>query len=141
MLYPPTFNLRSVERDGTGDRQLTFGDQSYEEPDVHMSGMLAASRVRVLQSDIWKFPVNGTPAENTRRGIPITHQTGHAQTPSISPDESEVVYLSDSRRPRQPVDSPDRRFGRSSDYLRAESRDLGRRSDVVAERATRSCSS
>ena len=95
VLYPPTFNLRSVERDGTGDRQLTFGDQSYAEPDVHMSGMLAASRIR-MQSDIWKFPVNGAPAENTRRGIRITHQTGHAQTPSISPDESEVVYLSDA---------------------------------------------
>ena len=95
VLYPPTFNLRSVERDGTGDRQLTFGDQSYAEPDLHMSGMLAASRIR-MQSDIWKFPVNGAPAENTRRGIRITHQTGHAQTPSISPDESEVVYLSDA---------------------------------------------
>ena len=29
------FNLRAVERDGTGDRQLTFGDVSYVEPDVH----------------------------------------------------------------------------------------------------------
>ena len=34
------FNLRAVERDGTGDRQLTFGDVSYVEPDVHMSGMV-----------------------------------------------------------------------------------------------------
>ena len=49
-----------------------------------------------MQSDIWKFPVNGSPAENTRRGVRITHQTGQAQTPSVSPDESEVVYLSDS---------------------------------------------
>ena len=30
------FNLRAVERDGTGDRQLTFGDVSYVEPDVHI---------------------------------------------------------------------------------------------------------
>jgi eukaryotic-like serine/threonine-protein kinase len=95
VLYPPMFNLRAVERDGTGDRQLTFGDGSYVEPDVHMSGMLAGSRVR-MQSDIWKFPVNGPPAENARRGLRITHQTGQAQTPSVSPDESEVVYLSDS---------------------------------------------
>ena len=57
VLYPPMFNLRAVERDGTGDRQLTFGDVSYVEPDVHMSGMLTASRIR-MQSDIWKFPVN-----------------------------------------------------------------------------------
>jgi Tol biopolymer transport system component len=89
------FNLRAVERDGTGDRQLTFGDVSYREPDVSASGALAASRSR-MQSDIWKFPVNGLPAENTLRGVRITHQTGQAQTPSVSPDESEVVYLSDS---------------------------------------------
>ena len=36
VLYPPMFNLRAVERDGTGDRQLTFGDVSYMEPDVHI---------------------------------------------------------------------------------------------------------
>ncbi len=95
VLYPPMFNLRAVERDGTGDRQLTFGDVSYREPDVHASGALTASRSR-MQSDIWKFPINGSPAENTRRSVRITHQTGQAQTPSVSPDESEVVYLSDS---------------------------------------------
>ena len=95
VLYPPMFNLRAIERDGTGDRQLTFGDVSYREPDVHASGAVTASRSR-MQSDIWKFPVDGSPAENTLRGVRITHQTGHAQTPSVSPDESEVVYLSDS---------------------------------------------
>jgi eukaryotic-like serine/threonine-protein kinase len=95
VLYPPLFSLRAVERDGAGDRQLTFGDVSYMEPDVHMSGLVTGSRIR-MQSDIWKFPVDGPPAENTRRGLRITHQTGQAQTPSVSPDESEVVYLSDS---------------------------------------------
>ena len=95
VLYPPLFNLRAVERDGTGDRQLTFGDVSYVEPDVHISGIVTGSRIR-MQSDIWKFPVTGPPAENTRRGFRITRQTGQAQTPSVSPDESEVVYLSDS---------------------------------------------
>jgi eukaryotic-like serine/threonine-protein kinase len=95
VLYPPLFNLRAVERDGTGDRQLTFGDVSYVEPDVHSSGLVTVSRIR-MQSDVWKFPINGTPAENTRRGVRITHQTGRAQTPAVSPDESEVVYLSDS---------------------------------------------
>jgi Tol biopolymer transport system component len=95
VLYPPQFNLRAVERDGTGDRQLTFGDVSYVEPDVHTSGMVTVSRIR-MQSDVWKFPADGPPAENTRRGLRITHQTGQAQTPSVSPDESEVVYLSDT---------------------------------------------
>jgi TolB protein len=83
VLYPPQFNLRAVERDGTGDRQLTFGDVSYVEPDVHISGMVTVSRIR-MQSDVWKFPVNGLPAENTRRGLRITHQTGQAQTPTVS---------------------------------------------------------
>ena len=64
-------------------------------PTCTSSGMVTGSRIR-MQSDIWKFPVNGSPAENTRRGVRITQQTGQAQTPSVSPDESEVVYLSDS---------------------------------------------
>jgi Tol biopolymer transport system component len=56
---------------------------------------LTANLIRT-QSDIWKLPVTGPPVENTRGGVRITHQTGQAQTPSVSPDESEVVYLSDS---------------------------------------------
>ena len=68
VLYPPILNLRAVHRDGGGDRQLTFGDVSYVEPDVHVSGLLAASRIR-MQSDIWKFPVTGSPAENTRSAV------------------------------------------------------------------------
>jgi Tol biopolymer transport system component len=56
---------------------------------------LTASLIR-MQSDIWKFPVTGPPAENARGGVRITLQTGQARTPSVSPDESEVVYLSDS---------------------------------------------
>jgi Tol biopolymer transport system component len=41
-------------------------------------------------------PTVGTPAENTRAAVRVTHQTGVAQTPSLSPDGSEVVYLSDN---------------------------------------------
>jgi Tol biopolymer transport system component len=94
VLYPPLSNLRVVGRNGTGDRQVTFGDVSYVEPDVHASGDVTVSRIR-MQSDVWKFPVDATPADNTRRGVRITRQTGLVQTPSVSPDESEVVYLSD----------------------------------------------
>jgi Tol biopolymer transport system component len=95
VLYPPPFNLKSVNRDGTGTRQVTFGDESYGEPDLHASGIVVASRSR-MQSDIWKFGVHGTPLENTRTATRITYQTGQAQTPSVSPDDSEVAYLSDS---------------------------------------------
>ena len=95
ILYPPTFNLRSVGRDGLDDVPLTFGDLSYVEPDVHHSGKLVACRVRI-ESDIWRFPVAGTPIENTRNASRITRQTGQVQTPSVSPDGREVVYLSDN---------------------------------------------
>jgi serine/threonine protein kinase len=95
LLYPPVFNLRTVERDGREDRQLTFGDISYVEPDMQAAGALVSCRIR-SSSDIWKFPVTGTPAENTAAAVRVTRQNGHVQTPSVSPDGSEVVYLSDN---------------------------------------------
>jgi len=93
--YPPTCNLRVVDRDGSNDRQLTFGDLSYLQPDVGRDGRLVASRLRT-QSDIWKIPADGTALENTQGATRITRQTGVVQTPSISPDGKEVVYLSDN---------------------------------------------
>lgn len=94
ILYPPIFNLRVVGRTGGRDQQLTFGEVSYVEPDV-VAGRLVASRVRI-QSDIWRVPVSGSPQQNTKDAVRITHQTGQAQTPSVSPDGKEFVYLSDS---------------------------------------------
>ena len=95
MTYPPVFNLRTVSKDGGPERQLTFGDVSYVQPDIVAAGKLFASRVR-MQSDIWRFPVAGTPANNVKNGTRVTQQTGQVQTPSASPDGTEVVYLSDS---------------------------------------------
>jgi len=95
MVYPPVYNLRTVAKGGGPERQLTFGDVSYVQPDIVAPGKLFASRVR-MQSDIWRFPIAGTPAENVTNGTRITHQTGQVQTPSASPDGTEVVYLSDN---------------------------------------------
>jgi eukaryotic-like serine/threonine-protein kinase len=95
LLYPPVFNLRAVLLDGSSDRQLTFGDQSYVEPDVQASGKVVAGRI-TSRSDIWKVPVGGTPAENTGRAIRVTRQTGQVQVPSASPDDREVVFVSDT---------------------------------------------
>jgi Tol biopolymer transport system component len=94
ILYPPTFNLRVVGVDGLGDRQITFGDTSYVEPDVHGSGV-AASRIK-SHSDIWKIPIEGSSDRNAQEALRITYQTGIAQVPSVSPDERAAVYLSDS---------------------------------------------
>jgi Tol biopolymer transport system component len=93
--YPSTFNLRRANRDGTGDRALTFGDTSFVAPDVHVSGKVLASRIRG-QSDIWRFPIGGSPEENTNNAIRVTRQSGQVQAPSVSPDGTEVVYLSDN---------------------------------------------
>jgi eukaryotic-like serine/threonine-protein kinase len=95
LLYPPAFNLRMVRTADGQNQQLTFGDVSYVDPDVDSAGRLVAGRLRG-QSDIWRFPVTGTPADNMRNAVRITRQTGLAQTPSVSPDGAELVYLSDN---------------------------------------------
>ena len=92
MRYPATVSLRTVSLDGTIGRQLTFGDVWYMHPDLVQGHGLLASRVW-LQSDIWRFPVSGSPQMNVQNGIRITHQTGQVQTPSVSPDGKEVAYL------------------------------------------------
>jgi serine/threonine protein kinase/WD40 repeat protein len=92
--YPPMHNLRAVNLDGRDDRPLTFGDASYLQPDVRSPGHVVVTRARG-RSDIWIFPVDGPAAANTANATSLTHQTGHVQTPSMSPDGREFVYVSD----------------------------------------------
>ena len=95
MVYPPTLNLWAIRADTGAARQLTFGEASYESVDLDPRGNLVTDRVR-SQSDIWKLPVTGTPESNSQGGVRITRQTGQVQTPALSPDESEVAFLSDN---------------------------------------------
>src|SRR5207245_3334330 len=95
MLYLPSFNLWAVGLRGDGARQLTFGEASYVQPDLRDSGPLVASRVRI-QFNIWKYPVGGNAAENVRRGIQITRQTGQVQTPSVGSGAKALAYVSDA---------------------------------------------
>jgi tricorn protease len=95
VLYLRTMNLWSVQTGGKNLRQLSFGETSYISPDLDRHGNLVATR-RQIQFDIWRYPVDGTPEENVRRGVQITHQTGAVQTPSAGPGDHELVYLSDS---------------------------------------------
>ncbi len=93
--YLPTLSLWQVTlRDGSV-RRVTSGEASYMNPDISKSGAIAVSRMR-LETDIWKFPVDGLPAENVRRGARVTRQTGQVLTPTASPDDNEVAFLSDS---------------------------------------------
>ena len=61
VLYPPTMNLRMAPLTGGGDQQLTFGDDSFVQPDIDASGAVTVSRVRSV-SDLWKITVTGAPA-------------------------------------------------------------------------------
>ena len=93
--YLPKTNLWVVDADGGQPRQLTFGEESYTYPDTNAQGILLVNRVR-RQFDIWRYPVDNAPAENVRRGTRITQQTSDVHTPSVSPDDREVAYVSDS---------------------------------------------
>jgi Tol biopolymer transport system component len=93
--YPPTFSLHTVSADGSNDRQVTIGDVTYVDPEIVQSGKIFASRIR-MQSDIWQFPISGTPTENVRNGRQLTRQTAQVQTPSASPDGKQIAYLSNS---------------------------------------------
>jgi Tol biopolymer transport system component len=93
--YLPTTNLWIVEADGTGLRQLTFGEASYAYPDANTSGALVVQLIR-RQFDIWRYPVDKSPTENVRAGVRITRQTSAVHTPSVAPGDGELVYVSDS---------------------------------------------
>jgi len=93
--YLPTLGLWEVTlRDGSV-RRVTSGEASYINPDISKSGAIVVSRMK-LETDIWKFPVDGLPAENVRRGVRVTRQTGQVLTPTASPRDNEVAFLSDS---------------------------------------------
>jgi DNA-binding winged helix-turn-helix (wHTH) protein/Tol biopolymer transport system component len=95
MPYLPMLGMWAVGlRDGSVRRVLS-GETSYMNPDISKSGAIVVSRM-TLHADIWKFPVDGRPAENVRRGIRVTRQTGHVLAPTASPDDREVAFLSDS---------------------------------------------
>ena len=95
MPYLPTLGLWQVTlRDGSV-RRVTSGEMSYVSPDISKSGAILVSRMK-LQADIWKFPVDGLPTDNVRHGVRVTRQTGEVLTPTASPDDKEVAFLSDS---------------------------------------------
>jgi len=95
MPYLPLMRLQQIHLADGHVSPITSGESSYVSPDIGRSGEIAVSRIR-LDSDIWKYPIDASPAENVRRGVRITRQTGHVLTPSAGPGDKEVVFLSDS---------------------------------------------
>ncbi len=92
--YLPPLSLWTVALDNTPPKQLMPADVWYEQPDVHASGLVSATRMQ-MRSDVWKFPFGRNAVENVSRGEPVTRQTGHVLTPSAARD-GRVAYLSDS---------------------------------------------
>jgi serine/threonine protein kinase len=95
MPYLPTSGLWQIALRDSSVRQVTSGDTWYTHPDITASGTIVASRMR-LQTDIWKFPIDGTPEDNVRRGVRVTRQTAQVLTPTAGPRDREVAFLSDS---------------------------------------------
>jgi serine/threonine protein kinase/Tol biopolymer transport system component len=93
--YLPTLRLWEVRLDGSASRPITgAADASYEQPDVHDSGLVSAARLR-MRFDIWQVPFDGAPIENVQRAQQITQQTGQVLTPTTSPDGDEIAFLAD----------------------------------------------
>ena len=95
VLYLPTMHLWRISASGGQPQQVTFGEAGDESPDADREGRIVVSR-RHMQFDIWKIPVDGNPADNVSRAVRITQQTGQVQTPSLSPDDKKMTYLSDN---------------------------------------------
>jgi Tol biopolymer transport system component len=93
--YLPLLRLWEVQLDGQPSRPITQSGVSYEQPDVHATGLASATRLQ-MQFDIWSFPFDGAPLENVRRGQQLTHQTGQVLTPTAAPHGSEIAFLADS---------------------------------------------
>jgi Tol biopolymer transport system component len=92
--YLPASRLWTVRLDGSAPSPVTDADASYEQPDVHSTGLVSAARVR-MQFDLWRFPVDGTPVDNVTRAERITRQTGQVLTPTASPRDDEIAFLAD----------------------------------------------
>ena len=95
MAYLPTHGLWEVRLDGSEPRLVAPGDPSYVHPDVQESGAMVASRLQ-MQFDLWRYPADGTPADNMRRAVRITRQTAQVQTPTVGASDREIAFLSDS---------------------------------------------
>ena len=95
MAYLPTLGLWEQRLAGGEPRRLAAADVSYLHPDIHRDGAMVASRLH-SRFDIWRYPIEGEAVQNVHRAVRVTRQTGQVQTPTVSPGDAEVAFLSDS---------------------------------------------
>jgi Tol biopolymer transport system component/tRNA A-37 threonylcarbamoyl transferase component Bud32 len=95
MPYSPSLALWEVPLDGgQPPRQLTPAEASYEQPDVHATGLVSVARMR-MTFDIWKYPFAGV-GKDVQPEQRVTHQTGQVLTPTVAPAGDHIAYLSGS---------------------------------------------
>jgi eukaryotic-like serine/threonine-protein kinase len=92
--YLPSLRLWEVRLDGAPSRSITTADASYEQPDIHASGIASAARLQ-MRFDIWSFPFGGEALDSVRRARQITRQTGRVLTPTSAPNGNEIAFLAD----------------------------------------------
>ncbi len=93
--YLPPLGLWEMRLDGQAPRAITPAEVSYEQPDVHDTGLVAAVRMR-MRFDVWRFPFGRVATENVRQGVAVTRQTGQVLTPTAAPDGDQIAFVSDS---------------------------------------------
>jgi len=93
--YLPSWVLSEMRLDGNAPRTITPAEISYDQPDVHSTGLISAVRTQ-MQFDLWSFPFGGSAADNVRQAVAVTRQTGEVLTPTAAPDGERIAFLSDS---------------------------------------------
>jgi len=93
--YLPPLGLWQVPLNGGTPRSITPAEVSYEQPDVHGTGLVTAA-VRRMRFDIWKFPFGPVATKGVSSGVALTRQTGQVLTPTAAPDGKQIAFLSDS---------------------------------------------
>jgi Tol biopolymer transport system component len=93
--YLPPLALWQVALDGQPPRQLTPAEASYQQPDIHKSGLVSVARVN-MRFDLWSYPFGASAVDNVQRGRQVTRQTGQVLTPTAAPDGDQIAYVSDT---------------------------------------------
>jgi Tol biopolymer transport system component len=77
-------------------RAVTQDLDSYAGITLRADGNALASVRTTVQSHLYRVPLDAAPAENAARAQRITHGTGLAGSPVLSPDGARIAYISDA---------------------------------------------
>ena len=131
--YLPPWGLWEMRLNGQAPRAVTPTDVSYEQPDVHDTGLVAAVRMR-MRLDVWKFPFGRVATDNVRDGV-----GGHPPDRPRADTDRRAGWRSGrvpvrQRRPQQPLGDFDAQRRASPGDVRGRCGGVGWRAGVVSGR-------